>query len=36
MTASAHTVKVHFTSARTVDGRPYADERLPMPLLLPL
>ena len=36
MTASAHTAKVHFTSARTVDGRPYADERLPMSLLLPL
>ena len=36
MTASAHTVKVRFTSARTVDGRPYEDERLPMSLLLPL
>lgn len=36
MATSAHTAKVHFTSARTVDGRPYADERLPMSLLLPL
>ena len=29
MTASSLTAKVRFTTARTSDGRPYADERLP-------
>ena len=36
MTATAQTVKVRFTFARTADGRPYEDERLPMSLLQPM
>ena len=36
MTATAQTVKVRFTFARTANGRPYEDERLPMSLLQPM
>jgi hypothetical protein len=36
MTASSLTAKVRFNTARTSDGRPYADERLPLALLQPM
>ena len=36
MTASSLTAKVRFVSARTSDGRPYVDERLPLALLQPM
>ena len=36
MTASSLTAKVRHTYARTSDGRPYADERLPLALLQPM
>ena len=36
ITASSATAKVRFTTARTTDGRPYENERLPLALLLPM
>ena len=34
--ATSQTAKVRFLFERTLDGRPYADERLPLGLLQPL